>query len=73
MQYESQMQMLLQESRTRFQLAGIPVPTLDEMTWQEFVRYWITTTAQDLGKEVEYQYAEAFNILTFGAIGAVSD
>lgn len=73
MQYESQMQMLLQESRTRFQLAGIPVPTLDEMTWQEFVRYWITTTAQDLGKEVKYHFAEAFNILTFGALGAVPE
>ncbi|MHA2314573.1 MAG: PIG-L deacetylase family protein [Candidatus Hermodarchaeia archaeon] len=72
-QYESQMQMIQQESQARASLAGIEVPMLKETTWKEFVRYWITTEAQKTGIQAECLFAEAFNDIGFNAVRTIAE
>lgn len=43
------------------------------MNWREAVRFWVTITAQNIGKQAKYQYAEAFNAITFGIVGSIAD
>ena len=72
-QYESQMQMILQETQARASLAGIEVPILKEKTWKEFIRYWITTEAQKNGKLANCLFAEAFNDIGFSAVRTIAE
>ncbi|MFX1564800.1 MAG: PIG-L deacetylase family protein [Promethearchaeota archaeon] len=72
-QYESQMQMLLEETKQRVLLAGLSVPILESMDWKDIYRVWITLSAQKIGKEAGYQYAEAFNGMYFSAAGVISE
>lgn len=71
--YESQMQMLLQETKQRILRAGISVPVLETMDWQDIYRMWISISAQETGKAARLQYAEGFNRLNFNAIGVITD
>jgi len=72
-QYESQMQMILQETQDRVSLAETDVPILKETTWKEFVRYWITTEAQKNGRQAKCLYAEAFNDIGFNAVRTIAE
>ena len=72
-QYESQLQMLLQETKQRIAKAGLSVAELETTEWQEVYRIWITINAQQAGKLVKYPYAEGFNGIYFGALGELSD
>jgi LmbE family N-acetylglucosaminyl deacetylase len=72
-QYESQMEMIFQETRDRYSLAGIDVPMFKETTWKEFVRFWITTEAQKNGMQAECLFAEAFNDIGFNAVRTIAE
>jgi LmbE family N-acetylglucosaminyl deacetylase len=72
-QYESQMQMLLEENRHRLKLAGMEVPLLNQLDWREVVRLWVTLTAQAAGKQSNHEFAEAFNVIPFGMVGVIAD
>jgi LmbE family N-acetylglucosaminyl deacetylase len=71
-QYESQMEMLLQETKQRILKSCLSVPILDTMEWQGVYRAWITISAQKTGKTANLEYAEAFNGLFFNAAGIIS-
>jgi LmbE family N-acetylglucosaminyl deacetylase len=71
--YESQMQMLLEETKQRVLNAGLSVPILETLDWQDVFRAWITLSAQTTGKEANLQYAEGFNGLYFSAAGIISE
>jgi len=72
LQYESQMQMLLEETQHRLKITNMEIPILKKMDWKEAVRFWVTMTAQNTGKQPKYQYAEAFNVIPFGMVGAIA-
>ncbi|MFX1564323.1 MAG: PIG-L deacetylase family protein [Promethearchaeota archaeon] len=72
-QYESQMHMLLEETQHRLKLANMEIPILKKMDWREATRFWVTISAQNTGKLAKYQYAEAFNGISFGLVGAISE
>jgi LmbE family N-acetylglucosaminyl deacetylase len=67
-QYESQMQMLLQETRERLQRADLPVPALDDLEWKEFVRLWVTLNAQQTDKQAGIDFGEAFHRFGYGIL-----
>jgi hypothetical protein len=67
-QYKSQMQMLLQESRERLNQAGHSLPALDDIEWKEFVRLWVTFSAQHNGKPANIPYGEAFHRIGYGVL-----
>ena len=67
-QYESQMQMLLQEARERLQRADLHVPALDDLEWKEFVRLWVTQTAQQADKRGGIALGEAFHRYGYGVL-----
>ncbi len=71
--YESQMQMLLQETKQRVLRAGVSLPVLETMDWQDIYRMWISISAQETGKAAKLQYAEGFNGLNFNAMGVISE
>jgi LmbE family N-acetylglucosaminyl deacetylase len=73
LQYESQMQMLLQETKQRVLKAGLSVPILENLEWQDIYRAWITLAAQETGKKAKLRYAEGFKGLHFNAAGITSD
>jgi LmbE family N-acetylglucosaminyl deacetylase len=72
-QYESQMQMLLEENRHRLSLTGMEMPLLNQLDWHDVVRLWVTLTAQAAGKQSNHEYAEAFNVIPLGMVGVISD
>ena len=67
-QYESQMQMMLQEARERLHHAKLPVPAIENLEWKEFVRLWVTLTAQQTGKQAGIAFGEAFHRLGYGVL-----
>jgi LmbE family N-acetylglucosaminyl deacetylase len=71
--YESQMQMLLEETKQRVLRADVSVPILDTMDWQDIYRMWISISAQETGKIAKLRYAEGFNRLEFNAMGVLAE
>lgn len=72
-QYESQMQMILKETQNRSSRAGVDVPKSKEITWKDFIREWISTEAQKIGKQAKCQHAEAFNSIGFSAVRIITE
>ncbi|MFX0077761.1 MAG: PIG-L deacetylase family protein [Candidatus Hermodarchaeota archaeon] len=72
-QYESQMQMILDETRKRFSHAGVEALVSKETTWKDFIHQWITTEAQEIGKHANCRYAEAFNSIGFSAVRIIAE
>jgi len=72
-QYESQMEMLLEENRRRLRLLGVQAPLLEQIGWRDAIRLFVTMTAQQTGQQAGYTYAEAFNVVPLGMAGAVSE
>ena len=64
--------MLLQETRQRVLKAGLSLPALETMDWQDLYRAWITISAQEIGKIANFRFAEAFNGLDYIAAGDIS-
>ena len=72
-QYESQMQMILEETKNRSSRLEIDVPLSKETTWKDFIRNWIMTEAQKIGKHANCQYAEVFNSIGFSAVRILTE
>ena len=72
-QYESQMQMILDETRNRSSRTGIDVLVSKKTTWEDFIRKWIMAEAQKIGKHANCQYAEAFNSIGFSAVRIIAE
>ncbi len=72
-QYESQMQMIFEETQNRSLHTGNDVPISKGTTRKDFIREWITTEAQKIGKPRNCQYAEAFNSIGFSAVRIIAE